>query len=54
MIIFIGNLSWATRADELNDLFNTYCEVRKCSIPLDRDSGRKRVFWFVEMINIRV
>ncbi len=51
MTIFIGNLSWETEVEDLKDLFNTYGEVRKCTIPLDRDSGRKRGFGFVEMIN---
>ena len=51
MTIFIGNLSWNTEVEDLKDLFNTYGEVRKCTIPLDRESGRKRGFGFVEMIN---
>ena len=51
MTIFIGNLSWDTEEEDLKDLFNTYGEVRKCTIPLDRDSGRKRGFGFVEMKN---
>tara|TARA_B100001778_G_C18215142_1_gene461848 strand:+ start:205 stop:495 length:291 start_codon:yes stop_codon:yes gene_type:complete len=51
MTIFIGNLSWETEEEDLKDLFNTYGEVKKCTIPLDRDSGRKRGFGFVEMIN---
>ena len=51
MTIFIGNLSWNTEVEDLKDLFNTYGEVRKCTIPLDKDSGRKRGFGFVEMIN---
>ena len=51
MTIFIGNLSWETEEDDLKDLFNTYGEVKKCTIPLDKDSGRKRGFGFVEMIN---
>ena len=49
MTIFIGNLSWDTEEEDLKDLFNTYGEVRKCTIPLERDSGRKRGFGFVEM-----
>ena len=49
MTIFIGNLSWDTEEEDLKDLFNTYGEVRKCTIPLDRDSGKKRGFAFVEM-----
>ena len=51
MTIFIGNLSWNTEVEDLKDLFNTYGEVRKCTIPLDKDSGRKRGFSFLEMIN---
>ena len=51
MTIFIGNLSWDTEEEDLEDLFNTYGEVRKCTIPLDRDSGKKRGFAFVEMNN---
>ena len=49
MTIFIGNLSWDTEVEDLKDLFNTYGEVTKCTIPLERDSGRKRGFGFVEM-----
>ena len=49
MTIFIGNLSWDTEEEDLKELFNTYGEVTKCTIPLERDSGRKRGFGFVEM-----
>ena len=49
MTIFIGNLSWETEEEDLKDLFKTYGEVTKCTIPLERDSGRKRGFGFVEM-----
>ena len=51
MTIFIGNLSWKTEKEDLKDLFNTYGEVKKCTIPLEKDSGRKRGFGFVEMNN---
>ena len=51
MTIFIGNLSWDTEEEDLKDLFNTYGKVKKCTIPLERDSGRKRGFGFVEMNN---
>ena len=49
MTIFIGNLSWETEEEDLKDLFKSYGEVTKCTIPLERDSGRKRGFGFVEM-----
>ena len=51
MTIFIGNLSWETEEEDLKDLFKSYGEVTKCTIPLERDSGRKRGFGFVEMTN---
>ena len=49
MTIFIGNLSWETEEEDLKDLFNTYGEVKQCTIPLERGSGKKRGFGFVEM-----
>ena len=51
MTNFICNLSCNSEVEDLKDFFNTYGEVRKCTIPLDKDSGRKRGFGFVEMIN---
>ena len=49
MTIFIGNLSWDTEKRDLEELFNAYGEVKKCTIPVERDTGRKRGFGFVEM-----
>ena len=51
MTIFISNLSWDTEEEDLKDLFNSYGKVTKCTIPLERDSGRKRGFGFVDLIN---
>ena len=51
MTIFIGNFSWNTEKEDLIDLFKAYGEVTNCTIPLERDSGRKRGFGFVEMAN---
>ena len=42
MTIFIGNLLWNIEVEDLKDLFNIYSEVRQCTIPLGKDSGRKR------------
>ena len=49
MTIFIGNLAWETEEEDLLDLFKAYGRVTECRIPLDRDSGRKRGYAFVEM-----
>jgi RNA recognition motif-containing protein len=51
MTIYIGNLSFRAEREDLVDLFGQYGEVRQCSLPLDRDTGRKRGFAFVELIN---
>jgi RNA recognition motif-containing protein len=49
MTIYIGNLSFQAEQEDLLDLFSQYGEVAKCSLPLDRETGRKRGFAFVEM-----
>ena len=47
--IYVGNLSYTTTEDELEELFTTYGDVMSCTIPADRESGRTRGFGFVEM-----
>jgi RNA recognition motif-containing protein len=49
MTIYVGNLSFQAEREDLLDLFGQYGEVRQCSLPLDRDTGRKRGFAFVEL-----
>lgn len=49
MTIYVGNLSFQAEREDLLDLFSQYGEVRQCSLPLDRDTGRKRGFAFVEL-----
>jgi RNA recognition motif-containing protein len=49
MTIYIGNLSFDAEAEDVRSLFAEYGEVKQCSLPLDRESGRKRGFAFVEM-----
>ena len=51
LTIFIGNLSWDAEREDLTHLFSQYGEVSKCSLPLDRETGRKRGFAFVELSN---
>jgi RNA recognition motif-containing protein len=51
MTIYVGNLSFDAEVEDLQHLFAEYGEVRKCTLPLDRDTGRKRGFAFVDMAN---
>jgi RNA recognition motif-containing protein len=51
MTIYVGNLSFDAEAEDVQTLFGEYGTVSKCSLPLDRDTGRKRGFAFVEMAN---
>src|SRR5208283_251816 len=49
--LFVGNLSFKISEAELESLFGQYGTVVSCSIPTDRDTGRKRGFAFIEMSN---
>ena len=51
MTIFIGNLSFDSEQEDITGLISSYGEVKSCNIPLDRETGRKRGFAFVEMTN---
>ena len=51
MTIYVGNLSFDAEVEDLQHLFSEYGAVRKCTLPLDRETGRKRGFAFVEMAN---
>jgi len=49
MKIFVGNLSFDIKENELRDLFAPYGNVTSVSIATDRYTGRPRGFGFVEM-----
>lgn len=49
--LFVGNLSFQTRGEDLKELFGQYGEVSSASVVMDRESGRSRGFGFVEMPN---
>ena len=51
MEIYVGNLSYGTSEDGLNELFANHGAVRQVKIITDRDSGRSRGFAFVSMDN---
>ena len=47
--LFVGNLPFKLSENDVSELFGQYGEVVSCSMPVDRDTGRKRGFAFVEM-----
>ena len=49
MSIFVGNLPFRAEQEDIAELFAPFGEVANCSLPLERDTGRKRGFAFVEM-----
>ena len=49
MSIFVGNLPLRAEREDVLQLFAPFGEVLNCSLPLERDTGRKRGFAFIEM-----
>lgn len=49
MSIYIGNLSYEATDEDVNAIFAEYGTVKRVQLPVDRESGRKRGFGFVEM-----
>lgn len=49
MNIYVGNLSYDTREENLRELFEGYGEVVSVNIVQDKMTGRSRGFGFVEM-----
>jgi RNA recognition motif-containing protein len=47
--VFVGNLSFDTVSEQVQELFAQVGEVVSVSIPTDRDNGRARGFAFVEL-----
>ena len=51
MKLYVGNLSFGTTNQDLNDLFGAIGAVESTNIIEDRETGRSRGFGFVEMAN---
>ena len=49
MNIYVGNLSFKTTEDDLQQAFSAYGEITSVSIVKDKFSGESRGFGFVEM-----
>ena len=51
MNIYVGNLSWNLKDQDLTDLFTPYGEVTTAKIVIDKFTQRSKGFGFVEMPN---
>ena len=51
MNIFIGNLNYKIREEQLGNLLSEFGDVRSVKIVMDRETGRSKGFGFVEMSN---
>lgn len=49
--IYVGNLPYATHADQLIEHFGRWGTVERATLVFDRETGRPRGFGFVEMID---
>ena len=47
--LYVGNLSWSTRDDDLHQQFSAFGTVQSAKVMTERDSGRSKGFGFVEM-----
>ncbi len=47
--IYVGNLPFSAREEDIRQLFAQYGEVVSVALPTDRETGRPRGFGFVEM-----
>ena len=49
MNIYVGNISYSLKEDDLRELFEEYGEVSSVKIITDKYSGRSKGFGFIEM-----
>ena len=47
--LYVGNLSYSTRDDNLQQHFAAFGTVRSAKVMMERDTGRSKGFGFVEM-----
>ncbi len=47
--LYVGNLPWSTKSEDLVSAFNQHGEVVNGRIITDRETGRSRGFGFVEV-----
>lgn len=49
MTIYVGNLSFQATEEDVREVFGDYGTVSRVSLPMDRETGRKRGFAFVDL-----
>ena len=49
MNIYVGNLSYKVRENDLKEVMEEYGQVDSCKIIIDRDTRKSKGFAFVEM-----
>ncbi|MGB3293273.1 MAG: RNA-binding protein [Phormidesmis sp.] len=49
MSIYVGNLSYGAKEEDLDQVFAEYGKVKRITLPTDRETGRPRGFAFVEL-----
>jgi cold-inducible RNA-binding protein len=49
MKLYVGNLPYSVRDEELNAAFSAHGEVISAVVIMDRETGRSKGFGFVEM-----
>jgi cold-inducible RNA-binding protein len=47
--LYVGNLPYAVRDNDLHQAFSAYGEVTSAQVMMERDTGRSKGFGFVEM-----
>jgi len=51
MNLYVGNLSFDSTEQDLEDAFGQFGDVKSVNVIKDRDTGRSRGFAFVEMMD---
>jgi RNA recognition motif-containing protein len=49
MKLYVGNLTYSTTSQTLQQMFSEHGDVRSAEVVMDRDTGRSKGFGFVEM-----
>lgn len=47
--IYVGNMSYSTKEDQLKEIFSEFGEVISAKVVFDRETKRHKGFGFVEM-----